>query len=286
MTGVWQALNSAAHDIQDHTGQLGVPAGQGVVEGNEIPYLPWAAERQQKNYENRRTENPETRCYLPGVPRATYMPYPFQIVQGPTYIMIGYEYAHTSRRIAMDGSPHPEVVDSWMGDSRGHWEGDTLVVDVRSFNGRTWFDRAGNFHSDALRVVERFTPITPYHLRLAGTASEARAGAPPACRRLESERLWRARRLALCAPPNSRLKSRATIDESSDRRHDRGCHRSAQAHGPAPGIQPPARGTNRGGFKGGSNCGLCLVGHRQVIVRLSLWRCRGRSAAAGGVRRA
>ena len=164
MTGVWQALNSAAHDIQDHTGQLGVRAGQGVVEGNEIPYLPWAAEQKQKNYENRRTEDPETRCYLPGVPRATYMPYPFQIVQGPTYIMIGYEYAHASRRIALDGTPHPEVVDSWMGDSRGHWEGDTLVVDVRSFNGRTWFDRAGNFHSDALRVVERYTPITPYHL--------------------------------------------------------------------------------------------------------------------------
>ena len=164
LTGVWQVLNTAAWDIQDHTARLDVPAGRGVVVGNEIPYLPEAAEQKQHNYENRETLDPTSQCFLPGVPRATYMPYPFQIVQGTEYIAIGYEFAHATRRILMDGSPHLNNVDSWMGESRGHWEGDTLVIDVRNFNGRTWFDRAGNFHSEALRVVERYTPVTPHHL--------------------------------------------------------------------------------------------------------------------------
>ena len=155
--GIWQVMNSAAWDIQDHHAQEGVPAGQGVVEGNEIPYQPWAAEKKQENYENRATADPETNCYLPGVPRITYMPYPLQIVQTPDHIAILYEYVHAVRNIFMD-SPHPEgPIDWWMGDSRGRWEGDTLVVDVVHFDDRTWFDRAGNFHSDALHLVERYS---------------------------------------------------------------------------------------------------------------------------------
>ena len=161
LSGVWQTLNTAAWDVQDHSASLGVPAGQGVVEGNEIPYQPSAAARKRENYQNRRTADPEAKCFQPGVPRITYMPFPFQIVQTPTYIAILYEYDHVTRHIYMDGSPHPKgPIDSWfMGDSRGHWEGNTLVVDVIHFTDQTWFDRAGNFHSEALHVVERYTRI-------------------------------------------------------------------------------------------------------------------------------
>ena len=156
LQGIWQALNTAAWDIQDHSARAGVPAGQGVVVGNEIPYQEWALAQKQENFENRLTADPETQCNMPGVPRITYMPYPFQILQFSDRILILYEYVHVTRTIYMDGSPHPEGhIDFWMGDSRGRWEGDTLVVDVIHFNDRTWFDRAGNFHSDALAARRR-----------------------------------------------------------------------------------------------------------------------------------
>ena len=166
-SGVWQALNTAAWDLQDHTGQLGVPPGQGVVEGNEIPYQPAALAKKRENFASRATADPaEASCFLPGVPRATYMPFPLEIVQTPQKIAIAYEFAHALRAISMDGSPHPDgLPDTWMGDSRGHWEGDTLVVDVRNFNADTWFDHAGNFHSDALHVVERYTLRDADHIQ-------------------------------------------------------------------------------------------------------------------------
>ncbi len=169
LNGIWQALNTANWDIQEHAARAGlvvalgaagaVPAGLGVVEGDEIPYLPEAAAKKKANFENRLTADPEIKCYLPGVPRATYMPYPFQIVQTPKHILMAYEYAGAARTIYMDKAP-PSPVDSWMGHSVGHWEGDTLVVDVTGLNDQTWFDRAGNFHSDALHVVERYTPLS------------------------------------------------------------------------------------------------------------------------------
>src|SRR5439155_13863777 len=149
LSGMWQAMNAAAWDIQDHSAQKGVPAGQGVVEGNEIPYQAWAFAKKRENYENRATLDPETRCYLPGVPRVTYMPFSFQIVQVQDMITILYEYVHATRYIYTNGSQHPQgQIDLWMGDSRGHWDGDTLSVDLTHFNDQTWFDRAGNFHSD------------------------------------------------------------------------------------------------------------------------------------------
>src|SRR5258705_5464226 len=151
LSGIWQVLNTAAWDIQDHAASLGVPAGQGVVEGNEIPYQPSALARKRENFTNRRTADPETKCYEPGVPRITYMPYPFQIVQTPTYVAILYEYNHVTRHIYVDGTQHPRgPIDNWlMGDSRARWEGNTLVVDVIHFTEQTWLDRAGNFHSHA-----------------------------------------------------------------------------------------------------------------------------------------
>jgi len=174
LSGYWQVLNTAAWNIQDHSAQPGIPAGQGVVDGNEIPYQPWAAEKKKENFANRATADPESKCYLPGVPRLIYMPFPFQIAQTSKEIVMLSEYAHAVRTIHVDGSAHPSTaVESWLGDSRGRWEGNTLVVDVRHFNDKTWFDRAGNFHSDALYVVERYTPSGPDHIEYVATITDA-----------------------------------------------------------------------------------------------------------------
>src|SRR6202521_3100712 len=170
LNGIWQALNTANWDIQEHAARPGqavalgaigaVPAGPGVVEGDEIPYLPAAAAKKKENFENRMTADPEIKCYLPGVPRATYMPYPFQMFQSSKAITIAYEYDGAFRNINLK-DPGPAPADSWMGQSFGHWEGDTLVVEGTGLDERTWFDRAGNYHSDALHVVERYTPLGP-----------------------------------------------------------------------------------------------------------------------------
>jgi len=165
LQGIWQVLNTAAWDIQDHPARLGVPAGQGVVEGNEIPYRPEALAKKRQNFENRLTADPETKGYLPGVPRIMYMPFPFQIFQTPNYVTMAYEYGHAVRMIYANGTKHPAgPINWWMGDSRGRWEGDTLVVDVVHFTDETWLDRAGNFHSDALHLVERYTLTSPDHI--------------------------------------------------------------------------------------------------------------------------
>ncbi|MGE3179854.1 MAG: hypothetical protein AB7O32_20445, partial [Vicinamibacterales bacterium] len=141
----------------------GVPAGLGVVEGEDIPYQPWAAARKQENFANALARDPEARCYKAGVPRANYMPYPFQIIQSTGTVMLVYEYAAASRTVAL-GNAGPALADSWMGHNAGRWDGDTLVVDVTGQVADTWFDRAGNFHSDALHVVERYTPASPDRL--------------------------------------------------------------------------------------------------------------------------
>ena len=179
LSGIWQVMNTAAWDIQDHPAQKGVPAGQGVVEGNELPYLSAAAAKKKANYDNRATADPETKCYLPGVPRITYMPYPFQITQSQKQVTILYEYVHAVRNIFL-GTPHIKgPIDWWMGDSRGRWEGNTLVVDVLEFNDETWFDRAGNFHSDALHVVERYTPVGPDLINYEATIEDPKVFSKP-----------------------------------------------------------------------------------------------------------
>jgi len=180
LNGIWQALNEANFDIQIHAarpalalrdgpygpvpampvvalGAVGaVPPGVGVVEGDELPYRPDALKTKQENQQQWLSRDPEIKCYLPGVPRATYMPYPFQIVQSASQLLMAYEYAGAVRDIHLK-NPGPAPVDSWMGQSVARWDGDTLVVDVTGLNDQTWFDRAGNFHSDALHVVERYT---------------------------------------------------------------------------------------------------------------------------------
>src|SRR5215813_13803591 len=180
LNGIWQALNEANFDIESHVahpamalrpgpfgsvpatqvlalGAVGaVPPGLGVVEGGEIPYKSEALETRKQNQEDWLNRDPEIKCYLPGVPRATYMPYPFQIVQSASALTFVYEYAGAVRNIYFK-NPGPAPADSWMGQSVGRWEGDTMVIDVTDLNDRTWFDRAGNYHSDKLHVVERYT---------------------------------------------------------------------------------------------------------------------------------
>jgi len=167
-TGIWQAMNTANWDLQAHEARHGpvvalgaafsVPAGIGVVEGNEIPYLPAAAAKKKDNQENWLARDPEIKCFLPGVPRMMYMPYPIQIVQGQDTILMASEFASASRTIRMN-SKEKSPTDSWMGWSIGRWDGNALVIDVTDQNDQTWFDRAGNFHSEALKVVERYTPV-------------------------------------------------------------------------------------------------------------------------------
>jgi len=178
-SGIWQVTNTAAWDIQAHAAQKGVPGGPGVVEGNEIPYQPWALAKKKENYERRATLDPEAKCYLPGVPRLNYMPFPFQIVQTPDEIITMYEYVHAVRYIFMKGAHPKGPIDWWLGDSRGRWEGDTLVVDVVHFNDQTWFDRAGNFHSDALHLIERYTPIGPDHIQYDVTVEDPKVFTRP-----------------------------------------------------------------------------------------------------------
>ena len=188
LNGIWQTLNTANWDLLGHAAQAGpivalgavgaVPAGLGVVEGGEIPYLPAAAAKQKENYKNRLALDPEVKCYLPGVPRATYMPYPFQIVQSAKRVLIAYEYAGAERLINMArATKAPD--NFWMGWSTGHWEGETLVVDVADQNGETWFDRAGNHHSDALHVVERYTATGPDALLYEATMEDPKTFSRP-----------------------------------------------------------------------------------------------------------
>ena len=180
LSGIWQAVNTAAWDIQGHSAQKDIPAGQGVVEGNVIPYQPWAAEKKKENFANRATADPETRCFLPGVPRLMYMPFPFQIFQTPTYLAFVHEYVHAVRHIYLNGTAHPRgPIDWWLGDSRGRWEGDTLVVDVVHFTDQTWFDRAGNFHSEALHLIERYTLIGPDHINYEVTVEDPKVFTRP-----------------------------------------------------------------------------------------------------------
>jgi hypothetical protein len=189
LNGVWQAINTADWDLQGHIAEAGPvpilgavfakPPGLSVVEGDGvIPYLPEAAAKKKQNQANWVKLDPEVKCYLPGVPRITYLPYPFQIVQGKDTILIAYEYQNAVRVINM-GAPTKSPSDTWMGWSNGRWEGETLVVDVTSQNENTWFDHAGDFHSDALHVVERYTPRSADTLSYEATIEDPKVFSRP-----------------------------------------------------------------------------------------------------------
>ena len=164
LQGIWQVLSTAEDDIQTHQARLGVPAGLGVVEGEEIPYQPWALAQKQENFEAGEAADPAAQCFFPGVPRIMYMPYPFRIVQTPDFVELFFEFGHHTRIIYTNGVPHHEQIPFWMGDARGGWEGETFVVESKNFYDENWFDKAGNFHSEALELVERFTRTGPNHI--------------------------------------------------------------------------------------------------------------------------
>jgi|TARA_Y100000310_G_scaffold345310_1_gene463629 hypothetical protein len=195
LNGIWQALNEANYDLEIHMarkamalregphgpvpakkvlalGAVGaVPPSLGVVHGGKIPYRPEALAKKKENQENWLDRDPEIKCYLPGVPRATYMPYPFQIFQGDDSLFISYLYAGAVRDI-FTKDPGPAPVDSWMGQSVASWDGDTLVLDVTGQNGETWLDRSGNHHTEKMHVVERYTPVGPNHLHYEATITD------------------------------------------------------------------------------------------------------------------
>jgi hypothetical protein len=175
LQGVWQVLNTANWDLEDHSGQLGIPPGLSVVDGGDIPYKPEALAQRNKYRQQRLTADPVARCQLPGVPRATYLPFPFQIIQNADGVLIVYEYVTANRQIytsAAHANRPPNIDGLFMGDSRGHWDGDTLVVDVARFGDQTWLDGSGNFHSDQLHVVERYTRTGPDHIRYEATIED------------------------------------------------------------------------------------------------------------------
>jgi hypothetical protein len=202
LNGIWQALNEANYDLEAHMarsalavrpgpfgpvpaakvlalGAVGsVPPGLGVVEGDGIPYLPDALKKKKENQDNYLDRDPEIKCYLPGVPRANYMGQPFQILHSTKAIFMAYQYAGATRDILLK-DPGPAPVDSWMGQSVGKWDGDTLVVDVTGFNDQSWFDRAGNFHSDKLHVVERYTRTAPNVLTYEATIEDPQVFSRP-----------------------------------------------------------------------------------------------------------
>ena len=168
MNGVWQAIGTADWNLEAHSAQkiegfyqLGslaaIPAGQSVVDGDgKIPYKPEALAKRDENRKKWPQGDPEVKCYLPGIPRATYMPYPFQIIQGGGDILFAYEYDSANREVYMSNHQQPPV-DTWMGWSNGHWEGDTLVIETTGFNDLTWLDRSGNYHSGSMKVTEKLT---------------------------------------------------------------------------------------------------------------------------------
>jgi hypothetical protein len=188
LNGIWQTINEADWDIEGHSAAPGrvlalgaedaVVPGLGIVLDGPLPYLPAAAASKKTNFDKRLTADPEIKCYLPGVPRAMYIPQPFQIIQSTKTVMMAFQYAGAIRTVYMDDRKEAPA-DSWMGWSNGHWEGETLVIDTTGFNDLSWFDRSGNFHSDALHVVERITAASPDHLNWEATIDDKKVFSRP-----------------------------------------------------------------------------------------------------------
>ena len=182
LNGIWQAVSSAHYDIEPHAARFGpvvemaahgaIPGGLGIVEGGEIPYTAAARAKQQENLQYWLERDPATKCYMPGVPRATYMPYPFQLVQTPEYVLLAYEFASASRIVYMDRPDFEAPVDSWMGHNLGSWDGETLVIDVTAQMPDTWLDMSGNHHSNSIHVVERYTALSENHLMYEATITD------------------------------------------------------------------------------------------------------------------
>jgi hypothetical protein len=163
LQGIWMARNAASFNVAE------------VAEGGEIPYLPEALEREQKGPR----VDPIAHCAMPGVPRITYMPFPFEIIERPGYVFFLYEYLHDNRIVQTTPREHLDGIDFWLGDSVGRWEGDTLVVDVTDLRPETWLDSARHTHSDALHVVERYTRTGPHTITYEATIEDPKTYSRP-----------------------------------------------------------------------------------------------------------
>jgi hypothetical protein len=181
LTGIWQAISTADYDLEPHSTRKDAPPGAGVIEGDSIPYQPAALKQKELNFAARDKLDPRLQCFTLGVPRDNYYPEPFQILQRPRDLTLIYEFGNSVRTIHTNGTLHPagDNPEFWLGDSRGSWEGDTLVVDVTDFTDKTWLDRAGNFHSDALHVIERWTPLDKDHLQYRATIEDRKVFTRP-----------------------------------------------------------------------------------------------------------
>jgi len=192
INGIWQAMNTANWNLEGHAasplndfwrlGSIGaIPAGQSVVKEGKIPYLPEALARRDENRAGWPKTDPEAKCYLPGIPRATYLPYPFQIVQGDGDIFFAYAFANANRAVHMKEHRTIDEVptDFFMGWSNGRWEGDTLVAETIANDDRTWFDRAGNYHSNQMKVTERFTPLDANRMQYEATIEDPETFSAP-----------------------------------------------------------------------------------------------------------
>jgi hypothetical protein len=179
-SGIWQSLSGADYGLEPHLATKDAPPGAGVVEGNVIPYQPAALQQRAKNFDARATADPRTKCFTLGTPRGIYNNAPFQILQRPRDLTLLFEFGHPVRTINTNNTEHPDGhIDFWLGDSRGHWEGETLVVDVIDFNGETWLDRVGDFNSDALHLVERWSFIDHNTIRYRATFDDPKVYTRP-----------------------------------------------------------------------------------------------------------
>jgi hypothetical protein len=177
LNGIWNGPKEVNADIQ-----AAKVNGKSVIvdpANGKLPYLPAALARQKENNQNRAKADPVGKCYMPGLPRLMYMPDPYQIVEVPGFVAILSEFMHNVRNIPVDGSKHLENIDLWLGDSRGSWDGDTFVVDTVDFNNQTWFDSAGNYHSDQLHTVERFTRTGPTTITYEATMTDPKVFSAP-----------------------------------------------------------------------------------------------------------
>jgi hypothetical protein len=183
LSGIWQAMTSAHYDVEPHAASEGAhpglmgaisatPAGLGIVEGGRIPYNEQSLRVRDANKASALENDPLTKCYMPGVPRANYMPFPFQIVQSEGVILIAYEVAESNRIVYVDQPELESQVDAWMGHSNAHWEGDTLVIRVSGQMPDTWFDRSGNHHSYEMVVEERWTATGADHVQYEATITD------------------------------------------------------------------------------------------------------------------
>jgi hypothetical protein len=168
LQGIWQVRNRAFHNLEDHHARLNMPAGRSVVEGGTIPYQEWALKKREENFAKRTAEDPFNNCYMPGVPRIMYLEFPFQVFQSSTHVAMTFEWTNVHRLIYTNGSKPVQGIEFWMGDSRGRWEGDTLVVDVTNFSENTTFRKS----SSTLHLLERYTRVDPETIRVEVTVDD------------------------------------------------------------------------------------------------------------------